>query len=84
MIEIGRTLAIAALDLDASDTLQSFDRVGVGQLADILRVDRVDDLIGVSLDRLRRSKALADAGNDDIVGRDTLRSGLKRQDSCYV
>ncbi len=52
MVEIGRAFTVTPLDLDAGDALQRLDRVGVGQLANILCVDRVDDLIGVALDRL--------------------------------
>ncbi len=67
MIEIGRALAVTPLDLDAGDALERLDRVGVGQLADILCVDRVDDLVGVALDRLGGAEGLADAGDDDVL-----------------
>ena len=66
MVEIGGAFAIAALDLHAGDALQRFGGVGVGQLADVLRLYRVDDLVGIALDRLRRADALAHAGDDDI------------------
>lgn len=68
MVEISRALTIVPLDdLDAGDALKRLDRVGGGQLADILCVDRVHDLVGVGLDRLGRAEELADAGDDDVL-----------------
>jgi hypothetical protein len=76
VVEVGRALAVAALDLHAGDTLQRLGRVGVGQLADILRLDRVDDLVGIALDRLGGAKALAHAGDDDVLVADRCLGGL--------
>src|SRR5690606_191035 len=42
--------AVAALDRDAGDALQRLGEVGVGELADVLGADRVDDTAGVALD----------------------------------
>src|SRR5690606_18785889 len=44
-----RTFAIAALDADARNTLERFRQVGVGELADIFRRDRVDDARRIAL-----------------------------------
>src|SRR5690606_24048287 len=62
-----RTFAIAALDADARNTLERFRQVGVGELADIFRRDRVDDARRIALDIHRALEAGANAGHDDDV-----------------
>src|SRR3546814_7913313 len=49
--------AVGIIDLHAGDARQRFGRGHVGQLADILGDDRIDDLVGVLLDRLRRCES---------------------------
>ncbi|MGT2515837.1 hypothetical protein ACVOMT_17845 [Sphingomonas panni] len=84
MVEIGRAFAIAALDLDAGDALQRFGRVDVGQLADVLCADRIDDLVGVLLDRLCGAQRCAHAGDDDVVAilRCDIGACLRRRLGC--
>ena len=69
-------------DLDAGDARERFGRGHVGQLADILGDDRIDDLVGILLDRLRGLEALADRRDDDVLlARATLggdRLGARR------
>ena len=44
------TFATAAVNRDTGDPLQGFSNVGVREFADVFRGDRVDNLVGVSLD----------------------------------
>src|SRR3546814_4827996 len=51
-----RSLAAVAGDLDAGDALERLGDVLVGQLADVDRGHRIDELAAVALDRLRRGE----------------------------
>src|SRR3546814_6348205 len=48
-------------DLDPGDILQNFGEVLVGQLADILGLDNLDDIVGGALFAQRGGKGAADA-----------------------
>src|SRR3546814_4223013 len=50
-------------DLDPGDILQNFGEVLLGQLADILGLDNLDDIVGGALFAQRGGKGAADAGN---------------------
>jgi hypothetical protein len=66
----GVGLAAAAVrDLHAGDSLQRFDDVVVGQLADVLGDDRLDDLDRFALVLEAFGKALANAGDDHRIHR---------------
>ena len=69
-----RRLAATARHRDARHARQRARREGVGELADVLGDDRVDDAVRRALDRLRRFEAAAQAGDDDfaVVGRGRL------------
>ena len=47
----------------------------IGELADVLRDDRIDDLVGIALDVLRRAQAAADTGHHDVRPRRRRRGG---------
>src|SRR5690606_38442826 len=51
-------------DRDAGDALERLGDAAVGQRADVLGGDRVDDLVRLLLDLLRTHDAAADAGDD--------------------
>ena len=55
-----------AADRYAGNALQRLGHRPVGQRADILRGDRIDDCVRIALDVLRIGKACADAGDDDV------------------
>src|SRR3546814_3688811 len=55
-------------DGDAGNPLECFSNRLVGEGADILGGDRIDDGVGVALAVLRRFEVGADAGDDDVVG----------------
>ena len=55
-----------SLYLYSGDALQRFGHIDIRESADILGSDRIDDLTGVLLDRLRRGQALAEPGDNDI------------------
>jgi len=62
--------AVRIVDLDARDARERFGRGHIGQLADVLGDDRIDDLVRIFLDRLRRFETALDRGDDDrVVGR---------------
>src|SRR5690606_7168251 len=67
--------AVAALDRDAGDALQRFGQVGIGELADVLGADRVDDTGGVALDPHRVLEAVAQARDHDRVERRRVLGG---------
>src|SRR5690606_37715291 len=81
-----RAFTVAALDRDAGDALQRLGQVGVGELADVLGADGVDDAAGVALDPHRVLEAVAQARDDDGIeggsvracGRRLLRNRLLR------
>src|SRR3546814_11602040 len=52
---------------DWSSDVCSSDLVLVGQLADILGLDNLDDIVGGALFAQRGGKGAADAGNDDRI-----------------
>ena len=56
-----------AVDLHARNTCKRFRYVIVGQLAGVLGIDRIDDLLGVALAVARRLQAGAQADDDDVV-----------------
>jgi hypothetical protein len=64
-------LAALPIDLHARDASRGLGGVEVRKLADVLGDDRVDDLVRVAPDVLRRLKAAAETGDDDgfILGR---------------
>src|SRR3546814_3376867 len=69
---------------DWSSDVCSSDLVLVGQLADILGLDNLDDIVGGALFAQRGGKGAADAGNDDriiarLVGGRVLRKGGRRK-----
>ena len=66
---VGIAAAGEAVDRDAGDALQRLGHRTVGEGADVLRGDHVDDGVGVALDLLRALQALADAGDDDGAAR---------------
>jgi hypothetical protein len=53
-------------DLYASNALERFGNVGVGQLADVLGGDDIDNLIGVAFDLCGPGERSANAGDDDF------------------
>ena len=61
--------AVHAIDRDARDALERFRQVRIGELADVLGDDRVDDALTVAADVARALKAGADAGDDDLLVR---------------
>ena len=61
--------AVRTVDRHAGDALERFGQVGVGELADILGRDRVDNALRVALEVDRAAERSADAGNDDIAAR---------------
>ena len=61
-------LAGVAADLDAGDAGQHLGHAVVGQLADVLGHDRVDDEVALLLDLLRRRGGAAHVGHDDVLG----------------
>ncbi len=63
----GIAFATVARNLHASDPLQRLGHVGVGQLADVVGDDGIDDLVGGALAVLRLFKAGLHAGYDDGV-----------------
>src|SRR3546814_4588662 len=62
-----RSFAVLAVDRDAGDALQRFGEVGVGEFADILGRDGIDDALRIALDIGRCRKAGADTGDDDHI-----------------
>ncbi|EEF93462.1 hypothetical protein CATMIT_01908, partial [Catenibacterium mitsuokai DSM 15897] len=70
-----RTFAGVAVDRHAADALQRLGQIGVGELADILGDDAVDDALGVALEVHRRGQAAFDAGDDDGVERSGVVAG---------
>src|SRR5690606_27985479 len=62
-----RAFAVVTVDRHAGDALQRLGQVGVGELADVLGDDAVDDAGGIALEVHRRLQAAADAGDDDGV-----------------
>ena len=62
-----RRFTAAAGHRHAGDALERGGSEGVGQLADILGDDRVDDALGLALDPLRSLEAAAQTGDDDRV-----------------
>jgi len=66
-VDVGRQAVAIALRGHAGQVRQRFGHAGVGQLADVFRRDRFDDLVGVLLDRDGRLDAAADAGDDDLL-----------------
>src|SRR3546814_5490823 len=63
----GRALARVALDLHARNALERVDDRDVGQLADILGRDRIDDRGRLTLEIDRLFLRSTDAGDDDRV-----------------
>jgi len=68
-------LAEATVDADAGDVRQRFGDVAVGELANILSGDDVDDGVGVALHRDRLLQRPAIPGDDDVVCCAILRIG---------
>ena len=64
-----RAFAHRAVDRHAADALQRFGQVGVGELADVLGDDAVDDALRIALEVHRRDEAAADAGDHHGVER---------------
>ena len=60
-------LAAATRHLHARYPRERGRRERVRQLADILGDDRIDDAVGIALDRLRGLQAATKAGHDDLV-----------------
>src|SRR3546814_10262266 len=60
-----RRFAAAPRDRDPRNALKRGGSEGVGQLADILGDDGVDDAVRLALDLLRRRETAAEAGDDD-------------------
>jgi len=63
----GAAFAVVARDLDAGDALQRFGDVVVGQFADVLSHDRIDDLLGILFDLLGTGHAAAGTRHLDGV-----------------
>ena len=59
----------ATLNLHARYALQSFGRVYVRKLADVLSLHRIHNLICVLLDLLSRAQAFSDSSDDDLCER---------------
>src|SRR3546814_12788659 len=59
-----------ARNLDARDALQRFGRVAVGQLADVVGDDRIDDRVGGALTLLR--------SEERRVGKECVSTGRSR------
>jgi hypothetical protein len=57
-------LGHGAVDGHADHALQHFGHRTVGQLADVFGDDRIDDLVGILLELLRRLQRGALAGDD--------------------
>ena len=72
-------LAPVAADLHAGDALQGVARGAVGEFADVFRVDRVDDLHGIALDRLGAADTAAQAGHRHLLDLCTRRRGARRR-----
>ena len=56
------------VDRHAGDALERFGDAAIGQLADVVGADRIDDLVGVALDADRIGDRGALAGDDDLAG----------------
>jgi hypothetical protein len=63
------------VDDDARDPLQGFGDVLVGELADILGGDGIDDGVGVALGRNRLFLRGADAGHHQFANGSRFRGG---------
>src|SRR3546814_12618932 len=63
--DLARRFAAAPRDRDPRNALKRGGSEGVGQLADILGDDGVDDAVRLALDLLRRRETAAEAGDDD-------------------
>lgn len=88
-----RAFAQRSIDRHTADALQRLGQVGVGELADVLGHDAVDDALRIALDVHRRGEAAADtadlhgierggvglAGAGDGRGRLRRRRGLRGQ-----
>jgi hypothetical protein len=64
--EHARRLAAGADDLHARDAGGGVGHGEIGELADILGHDRVDDLVGIATQIAGRLERLANAGDDDL------------------
>src|SRR3546814_17305872 len=71
-----RTFTVRTVDRHAGDALQRLGEVGVGELADILGGDRVDDALRVALDVGRRGKA--GRSEERRVGKECVRTCKSR------
>jgi hypothetical protein len=67
--------AVLAADLHAGDALERFTQILVGEIADVLGGDRVDDLDRLALHFHRGAQSRADAGDDDL--RNLFRRGRR-------
>ncbi|EEF26382.1 conserved hypothetical protein, partial [Ricinus communis] len=72
--DLARFSPVAA-DLHAGDALQGVAGRPVGELADVFRIDRVDDLHGIALDRLGAADTGAQAGDCHLLDLRGLRIG---------
>ncbi len=59
-------LAEATIDADAGNVREGFGDVAVGELADRLSTDDVDDRVGLTLNRNRTPQTPANSGDDDV------------------
>ena len=59
-------LARLAVNGDATDSLQGFSQILIGKRTDVLRGNRVDKVVRISLSFQRLLEAAADAGHDDL------------------
>ncbi len=66
-VDVGRNAVAIALRSHAWQVRQRFGDGGVGQLADVFRRDRLDDLVGILLHRDRGLDAPADPGHRDLL-----------------
>jgi hypothetical protein len=60
-------LAVVAVDRNAGQPLDRFRQIGVGEVGDVLRGDRIDDLVRAPLEAQGALQRSAETGNNDLL-----------------